>query len=224
MTASALRVDNAYAALSLANGVKRLPRVPGRERPAAFFDAFDAKTLFYDCFWHQDGQRILLVGPPPVNLGSVFRSARYIAKPSGARLTSRAHASLTVMITELRGAPADTTAIEVSIGGEQLQLAVGQNSCRDLAGSRLLFSINKDNDLAWIREWAEYHQRLHGTDAVILFDNASTRYEPAEILAVLQSVPGIVHAGVPSWPYRFGPIDPAVKANPYWARFLQISS
>ena len=29
---------------------------------------------------------------------------------------------------------------------------------------------------------------------------------------------------MPSWPYSFGPIDPAVRKDPYWARFLQIGS
>jgi hypothetical protein len=84
--------------------------------------------------------------------------------------------------------------------------------------------VNKDNDLAWIREWAMFHAKMHGTDAVVLFDNGSTRYAPEEVQATLEEVPGIAFAGVPSWPYSFGPFDPAVKANPYWARFLQIAS
>jgi hypothetical protein len=59
---------------------------------------------------------------------------------------------------------------------------------------------------------------------VILFDNASSKYDAADVQGMLAQVPGITHVGVPRWPYSFGPFDPAVKANPYWGRFLQIAS
>ena len=222
--ATALPAANSYAALPFDNPVRRLPRVPDRKRPAAFNTAFDDRTLFYDCFWHADGTRILLVGPPWVNMEAGHRLASYVAMPSGTKLTPKFHRSLSTMITELGGAAAGTDAVEVLFAGAKLSLVVQPNSCRDLAGRKLLFSINKNNDLAWIREWAAFHARMHGTDGVVLVDNASTLYEPGEILATLQAVPGIAYAAVASWPYSFGPIDPAVKANPYWSRFLQIGS
>jgi hypothetical protein len=222
MSAATLPVANSYAALAPDNPLRRRPRAPRRPRPEAFTAAFDARTLFYDCFRHRDGERILLVGPPPY--GIPFKAASFVARPSGTKLSARFYPSLTTMITELSGAPPDTGSIAVTIAGETHILAVQPNVCADLAGRKLLFSINRDNDLAWIREWAEFHARIHGTDAVILVDNGSSRYAPAEILATLHSVPGIAHAAVPSWPYSFGPIDPAVRKDPYWARFLQIGS
>jgi hypothetical protein len=224
MSAATLPVANSYAALSPDNPVQRQPLHPERARPGDFAKAFDARTLFYDCFWHDDGKRILLVGPAPVNLRDVHKAAAFTAMPSGAKLTARLYPSITTMITELSGAPSDTHLVEIAIGGETFTLAVQPSSCPELAGRKVLFTINKNNDLAWIREWAEFHARLHGTDAVILVDNASTRYEPAEILATLQSVPGILYAAVPGWPYSFGPIDKSLRANHYWARFLQIGS
>ena len=182
---------------------------------------FDDRTLFYDCFWHMDGKRILLVGPPPYGID--YKGATFVARPSGTQLTARLHASISVMITELSGAPAGTTAIDATVARETLSLPVQSNSCADLAGRKLLFSINKNNELAWIREWVEYHARVHGTDAVILVDNGSTRYESRQILETISSVPGIVFAGVPSWPYKFGPLDKAMLED-HWARFLQIGS
>jgi hypothetical protein len=224
MSAAPLAVANSYAALSVDNPLRRAPRAPERQRPAEFAAAFDTRTLFYDCFRHVDGQRILLVGPPAMNLAAALRGAAYVAKPSGTRLAAKLFPSISTMVTELTGAPDDTTHIEVTVGGETLALAVQPNDCQTLAGRRLLFTISRDNDLAWIREWAELHQRLHGTDAVILFDNGSTRYDTAELQATLANVPGIAFAGVHSWPYSFGPYDAAVTNNPYWARFLQIGS
>ena len=51
--------------------------------------------------------------------------------------------------------------------------------------------MNKNNDLAWIREWATFHQRLHGTDTVILYDNGSTAYAVDDVIETLRSVPGL---------------------------------
>jgi hypothetical protein len=93
-----------------------------------------------------------------------------------------------------------------------------------LAGAKILFGMNKNNDLAWIREWARFHQRLHGTDTVILYDNGSTAYSVGEIVATLRAIPGLAHVAVPVWPQPFGRTDPAVRLNPYWAHFPQIAS
>jgi hypothetical protein len=224
MTAAALPVGNSHAALSPDNPIRREPRAPGRVRPDAFYRAFDRLTLFYDCFWAADGRRVLLVGPPPMNLRRPLLTARYRALPGTAMLRPRLHASLSTAITELREVPEDTTAIEIAVAGEQFVLPVQPSSVATLKGRRVLFSVNRDNELGWIREWAMWHATLHGTDAVILFDNGSSRYTPRDVLATLRSVPGLAHVGVPSWPYSFGPIDPRVRRDPYWARFLQIGS
>jgi hypothetical protein len=220
MSAAPLPVANSYAALSPDAPAGRVPRAKGRARPVAFAAAFDARTLFYDCFRHADGRRILLVGPPPYGID--YRSAAFTA--GGETLRARYHASLSTMVTELLDAPADAATVRVTIAGETHELAVQPNSCAALTGRRLLFTVNRDNELGWIREWAEYHQRAHGTDAVIVVDNGSSRYDAAELRATLAAVPGIGDVAVPNWPYSFGPIDPAVTGNPYWARFLQIGS
>jgi hypothetical protein len=224
MSAAPLPVGNSHAALAPDNLVQRTPRRPERRRQHAFTSAFDARTLFYDCFWHADGERILLVGPPPVNLLPAFQLAKFVASPADETLRPRFFASLSVMVTELRGAPKGTSRVTVDIAGERHELAVQPSAVATLAGRKLLFSINKDNDLAWIREWASFHARMHGTDAVILFDNASTRYSTDEVAAALSEVPGIAFAGVPSWPQSFGPFDSTVRRDPFWARFLQIGS
>ena len=213
---------SSYAALPAGSAAGRRPRAPGRERPDAFTRAFDTKPLFYDCFWHADGQRVLLVGPPPYGID--YRGARFVAKPSGQAVRGRFHASLSTMIAELMGVPAGTTAIEAAIEGERAELVVQPSTCERFARRRLLFTINKNNELGWIREWAEYHARAHGTDAVILVDNASTAYGAGELQETLAGVPGLAEVAVLRWPQSFGPIDPAVRKDPYWARFLQIGS
>lgn len=187
-------------------------------------DRFESRALVYDCFWHADGETVLLVGPPPMNLEPALRQAEYLAQPSGMRLRPTYHASLSTMITALTGAPAGTTGVRLCLRGQVFDMAVQPNHSAELAGRRVLFTMSKDNELGWIAEWARWHARLHGADAIVFFDNGSTRYGTSEIEETLLGVAGIEKVAVQSWPGRFGATDHALRINPYWSHFLQISS
>lgn len=219
-----LRTKRSTALLAEASRLRRRVRAPEKQRPAAFHERFEDRALAYDCFWHADGERILLAGPPPMNLLPEFRRATFTALPSGAAPTARLYPSLSTMIIELRGAPAGTHAIAMALGHEQFVLEVQPNHADEFAGRRVLFAMSKDNELGWIAEWARYHAARHGTDAVILFDNGSGRYGVGEIEQTLLAVPGIARVAVPSWPGAFGMTDQALAINPYWSHFLQISA
>jgi len=185
---------------------------------------FETRCLVYDAFWHVDGRRILLVGPPPLNLWPQLRHARYLALPSRTPLRETYHTSASVMLTELAGAPPGTTAVEMQLAHEKYELPLQQNASPALAGHRVLFTLSKDNELGWIREWAHYHAAIQGVDAVVLFDNGSSRYGTGEIVETLRGVNGIRHAAVMSLPYRYGGTDLAVLSNPYYGLFLQIAT
>lgn len=219
-----IRSGNSAAFLDADAPLRRLPRAPRRPRPPDFHRRFEDRALWYDCFWHHDGARILLCGPPPMNLAPLLRRAEYLALPSRTPLRPAFHRSLSTMITALDGAPAGTSAVAVALAGQQFELPVQPSRAADLAGRRVLFTMSKDNELPWIAEWARWHAAFHGTDAIVLFDNGSTRYAPGDVEETLLAVPGIARVAVQSWPYSFGPVDPAVKKDPYWSRFLQIAS
>ena len=207
------------------SAIRRMPRGPLRPRPKDFvLSKFETRALVYDAFWHLDGKRILFVGPPPLNLWPQFKKARYLALPSRAPLTVEYHQSASVLLSALHGAPAGTTAVELQIAGGTHELVLQPNLSPELAGHRVLFTMSKDNELAWIKEWAHYHAAIQGVDAVLLFDNGSTRYGPGDIEATLRSVKGIRKGAVISWPYRYGATDMAVLSNPYYGLFLQIAS
>ena len=187
-------------------------------------DRFEGRALVYDCFWHADGGEILLVGPPPMNLKPVLRGAEYQALPSVTQLRPTYHASLSTMITELRGAPAGTHSVRLTVRGQVFDLPVQPNHSAAFAGRRVLFTMSKDNDLAWIAEWARWHARLHGADAIVCFDNGSTRYGVEEIEETLLGVEGIEKIAVQGWPHSYGMTDPALSLNPFYILFLQVSS
>lgn len=159
-----------------------------------------------------------------MNLRGLYRGATYEALPSRAKLSAKYHPSLSTMITELNGAPSGTTAIRMMFADEGYELAVGHDLSEHFAGRRVLFTMSKDNDLDWIAEWARWHARRHGTDAIVLFDNGSSRYDIAEVEDTIASSSGIRTRCVVDWSGRYGETDTAVSKDPYYVLFLQVSS
>lgn len=219
-------LPSAHSAAFLPAGspLLRRPRAPNRARPVPFLQNFETRALVYDAFWHADGRRVLLVGPPPMNLWPQIRAARYLALPSRTPLTARYHRSISTMITELLNVPADTSEVVMSLAGAEFALPVQPSSAAELAGRKVLFTMSKDNDLAWIREWAHYHAAVQKADAIVFFDNGSSAYAAAEIESTLLGVGGINKVAVLSLPYTYGATDMAVLNNPYYTLFLQVSA
>jgi hypothetical protein len=219
-------LPSAHSAAFLPAGstLLRRQRAPNRARPAGFMQNFETRAMVYDAFWHADGRRVLLIGPPPMNLWPQVRAARYLALPSKTPLTVGYHRSISTMITELLDVPADTSEVVMSLAGHEFALPVQPNSATDLAGRNVVFTMSKDNDLAWIREWAHYHAEVQGADTVVFFDNGSSAYAPAEIESTLLGVGGINKVAVLSLPYTYGATDMAVVNNPYYTLFLQVSA
>ena len=210
------------AFLDAGGAFRRQPRAPGRTRPQAFHDNYEALLLYYDCF--RSGRDVLLVGPPPHGFEEAQKSARMVGMPGEIPLTARHHGSVSVMITQLTEVPAEIDTIRVSLSdGQSFLLPVQPSHIKDFAGRRLAFTMSKNNDLRWIAEWARYHAKMHGTDAIVFFDNGSTLYETAEIEAVI-AAQGIAKAAVHSWPYLYGAPDPAIRLNPFYTQFLQVGS
>lgn len=206
------------AILDDSSPLRRTTRAPGRARQASFYDRYEQRVLYYDCF--RSGRDVLLVGPPPYGLGA----AQFVGQPSNVALKVKTYKSESVMITRLADVPAGVTSIRVMLdSGESFTLPVQRSSVAEFSGSRLLFTMSKDNELAWIAEWARYHARVHGTDGVVFFDNGSTRYEMGDVAATI-AAQGIGRVAVHSWPYIYGAPDPAVRLNPFYTQFLQVAS
>ncbi|WP_196259656.1 hypothetical protein [Pelagibacterium limicola] len=127
------------------------------------------------------------------------------------------------MTTLLRSVVPGTEAVEIRFEGFAQTIPVQPQS--DLfRNRRVMFTMNKDNELEWINAWANWHCRMHGVDAIVIFDNGSTRYRLEDIAAALAGIEGLEAVGLISWPFRYGPVDPAVLSRPYWPNFLQVAS
>ncbi|AVX05844.1 hypothetical protein MXMO3_03339 [Maritalea myrionectae] len=216
MRLSTVQLDNA-------SDVKRRPKYPERERPEKFLASFDFTTLYYDCFWDQNTKDVLCVGPTPTNLRPHFKRAVYRALPSGKQIKAKHFFSLTVMSTQLKDVPVDTTAIEMHFAGEPHLMPVQPNGCDEFSRENLMFTLSKNNDLKWIKFWAEYHVRKQNVSAIILFDNGSDQYEMDDLIKTLTDIDGLKKVLVVSMPYPYCAKDEILRVNPYWAHFLQIA-
>lgn len=217
----AIRAEPHAAFLPEHGSLRRMLRAPTRNRPAAIAAGYEDRALVYDAFRYGIDQ-VLLVGPPPRNLATHYRTARY--ETGGRALEARHHVSMSTMVTELRDVPANAESVTLHLAGGSYEIGIGASLVEAFAGRRLLFTMSKDNDLDWIAEWAHWHQRVQGADAVLFFDNGSSAYGLDEIEATLLGVPGIERVSVVSWPWRYGVTDRAVLNNPFYVLYLQVSA
>ena len=184
----------------------RLRREP--TRPAALrddkFDAqFDATTLFFDAFQCGDG-RVVLLGPPLFNLAPAFAAMRIQALPSQALCAFEIrHLDRHMQIWV--SAPPATDRLRFSGPLGEFEVAVAPAVPSPFRGRRVIFTLSKDNEIEWIRDWIRFNRDIHGADAVLIYDNDSSRYTAAELLAAVRSVGGIAAAAVVHWPFRYGP-------------------
>ncbi|MCF4097316.1 hypothetical protein [Maritalea mediterranea] len=203
--------------------VKRLPKHPNRARPQQFLDSFDFTTLYYDCFWDQEQRDILCVGPTPTNLRAHYKKAIYRALPSGKILKVKHFFSLSVMTSQLKDVPSDTVQVEMEFAGQVFVMDVQPNGCEHFKRENLMFTLSKNNDLKWIRFWADYHVRHQNVTSIVFFDNGSDQYELNDLIDTLRSVKGLKKVLVATMPYPYCAKDEILKVNPYWAHFLQIA-
>lgn len=190
--------------LGLNSPVVRHPFRRPALRHADFEDRYDFRTVFYDCFWSADGSSLRLIGPPLQNLADDL-GLRFFAVPSGEELPvtvlPRVFATILVIPASpgLRSLRVETAAGTAFIGPQP-------NLSNLFAGRRVLMTLSQNNELEWIRDWVIYHQRVHGCDGVLVYDNNSTRYDISELKGCLAGISGVTGLAV-DWPFRYGPFD-----------------
>jgi hypothetical protein len=162
--------------------------------------AFDDRTLLYDVFRSADDRHAYLLGPPAIGVEAWFHT-----------LIERSVAATTPVgwfqnDRHMRGwVTGQLDRIDVS--DEHLvpqSLVVQPNLSHLFEGRRVAFTLQKDNNLDWVADWANFYATCHGADAVLIYDNGSTRYTPERLHRIVSAIPGISQAVVVPWTYPFG--------------------
>jgi hypothetical protein len=189
---------------------------PLSARGVGFDAAYDSETLFYDVFWGDArgaGVRdVVALGPPLRNLDQLLVNLRVTSDIGPHALTWRyrsldRHMQIHIVVPEA----ARTLCFASALG--TFNVALAPRLASPLAGKRVLMTQSKNNALHWIADWARYHRDVHGVDAILLYDNASTEYALPDIRACLETVAGVVSVVVP-WPFKYGP--QGLDATRFW--------
>lgn len=178
---------------------------PVEHRQTRFEEEFDATTLFYDvlALGGKRNHQLVLVGPPlrnlePHVLGGLING--HALAPMIMQYRQRDRCFDLWLSTGSGGG-----SIDLSFDFGSFQLVPSRSELRRYAGRRVLYTLTKDNDLDWLADWARFHAVNHGADAVLLYDNGSTRYGATQLLATLRSaLPGLL-VDVVTWPFLYGP-------------------
>lgn len=203
-------------------GLRRQSPRPHALRQPDFEDRFDFDTLFYDVFRHPDSSMVLLIGPALYNLAQLFEDITIVAKPSGVSCAFRRLDMDRLTRVEV-DAPMGTSEVVLKTRSGEFSAKVSQPEAENYSALRVLCTISKNNDITWICDWARYNRDVHGAQAILLYDNASTMYDSAELIGRLSEIEGLAFVGVVPFPFRFGP--PGVGLRRSWdSNFLQIGS
>jgi hypothetical protein len=179
----------------------RQPPRPANLQQPGYLDKFDAKTVFYDVF--RDGSDIILSGPPLLNLQTFLQSAE-LTDENGTRLRT-AYGDLDRTQNSRVLDAGNSQILSTWINEIDISIPVAPSMTGLFAGRKVLFTKSKDNELTWIRDWAAFHVVHQGIDAVLIYDNGSTKYNAEDVLDCLRGIEGLRTVVVVNWPFPFGP-------------------
>lgn len=181
---------------------RRVSVRPLCDRQPGFDALHDETTLIYDTFLNDTGDRIVLVLPPLHNLREPFTQSQFFVGPDQVMPLIRPLTRCVRMVLPSSGS--DRVTIEGPLG--KIRLVPQPNHSSLFKGKRVILTMSKDNDLAWIKYWVDFNVRVHGANAVLIYDNGSTKYTLDELDRLLTGIQGIEQAVVVDWPFLWGPV------------------
>jgi hypothetical protein len=191
-------VELSFVRTSPGCDVLRDAPLPEHLRNKHYVAKYDFTTLFYDIY--RCGSYTVFQGPPLFNFKKYIGNTEFHADivKSGGFLIDRKYGSEFWVKKHY-----EDISIESEIFSAEV---VVQPDLSDIyEGKRVLYTLSKDNDLLWIKDWIKFHVRNHGADAVLIYDNASSVYSGAELEdAIVKDFPGLT-TRVVNWPFKFGP-------------------
>jgi hypothetical protein len=206
-----MATEEALSSVRLSSfGLSRQPPRALDDRPPSYERLFDFDTLFYDVFRGPDPQQVICLGPPLLNCEAALSSAVFRASGCGEALRWDYHPPKSHLQPGCRfrlSGPGIATAnrLAIEIAGREVEIPIRPSGVSRLAGRRVIVTLSKDNPLDWIRDWARFNAKIHGADAVLLYDNGSATYGIAELREHLQGLDGVAQTVIVPWRFPYGP-------------------
>lgn len=192
--------------LEHATGPRRDPARPEHLRDSTYADKYDDQTVFYDLI--RSGSEVIGIGPPLLNLESLVMESKVSLEgqsPSSTTTKSLERGQLTRWQFEAGIADSATFALELPRGAGKYRLEPSEESHELFKNKRVLVTVQKNEEIEWILDWATYYSRVHDCDAILIYDNGSSKYELTDLEEKLKTIDGIEVAVVVDWPFKYGP-------------------
>lgn len=183
---------------------------PLDQRQPDYDELFDSETFIYDAFV-RDGA-VFIIAPPltqdawQVLLGGVSLNGKPVH--AGRMQVLKGGKTHKLIIRGIKG--------QVSLFEHSLR-DVSRECAIPLGRGRVLYTLQKNNEISWIRDWISWHVRSHACEHVIIYDNGSDQYDLDELRRKLGIAGCDVH--VFSAPFRYGP--GAFNGSAWDSDFLQ---
>lgn len=164
-------------------------------------DKYDFETFWYDAFW--DRGKINIICPKLYGIYDAVRNGTFYVDGQPAHKMRLKRTEFYDVI--LLPAPKRPNSVAFECNEARVETSVNsvQLDCSAFAGSNCAVTLSKDNDLAWIEDFARYHRQVHGLERMLFFDNGSSRYAVEDIEEALQRG-GLEGSVVLSAPFRYG--------------------
>ncbi len=209
-----IHVASLNSAVLPADGPRRDHIVEAQYRPEGYDAGYDFSTLWYDAIW--DGRDVVLTCPRLLNLAQLFKTGTILldAQP-GATPRIRTHRRHDIIRIKAPLQPA-----HLSLRAEAIELSspVARTDPNRFRGKNVHIAISRNNDLIWLKDFAQYHIAEHGLQAMIVIDNGSTAYTPQALAEALLSA-GLDDVLILPAPFAYGPFG--LKPFSRRAKFLQ---
>lgn len=198
-------VEPSAISISETDSTRRNMVRPPDQRDPTYKEKYDDRTLFYDAI--PVGTRLILPGPPLLNLESIVSDGKLTLSgtaPTAVQTTHMERAQLTVLSFDREIKSAEVLTLEHD-SISPIEARLGDSFADFLTDSKVLVTMQKDEELEWIHDWATYYSRIHECDALLIFDNSSVKYSNETLVDKLRTVPGIKKTIVVKWPFKYGP-------------------
>ena len=177
----------------------REPPRPLDKMTPDYLARYDGHTLAVDVF--NAGDSLRFIGPPLLNLESYVGGAKI--RFDGVEQAQFEWTDFSRMSRFKAARRGNVDRVELTFGRERFETSAAGDDLETFAGTNALITMNKNNSLENIRDWATNFAVNHNVNALILYDNRSSAYGLDELAAVLDKVPLEVVYLV-DWPYKFG--------------------
>ena len=179
---------------------KRVPARPVELRQPNFDDFFDFDTLFYDVMISESG--LLFICPP---LDEDMLYALISKTKINGKVLETFNPSIfqsqkvSKIIVDISGEVEDN--IHVDVVDKKIIL----QSFKPITDKkRVLYTLQKDNNIDWIKGYVNWYIKTQGIECVIIYDNNSTVYTSLELQNALNSLDCEVI--VTSFNFPYGPV------------------